>query len=85
MFQEMVDRLTPLISKQDIYYSKALDPGLKVAITLCYMATWDSSKRLQYGFRVAYNTICLLTADVSAAIVDAYHDEVIITPTTPDD
>ncbi len=49
------------------------------------MATGGSSKRLQYGFRVAYNTIYLLIAEVSAAIVEAYHEEVIVTPTTPDD
>ncbi len=85
IFQEMVDRLTPLICKLDSNYRKALDPGLKVAITLRYMATGDSSKSLQYGFRVAYNTICVLIADVSYAIVDAYHEEVIVTPTTPDD
>ncbi len=76
MFQELVDRLTSLISKLNTNYRKALDPGLKVAITLCYLATGDSSKSLQYGFRVAYNTICLLIAEVSSAIVDAYHEEV---------
>ncbi len=81
----MVERLTPIISKQDTNYRKSLDPGLKVAITLHYMATGDSSKSLQYGFRVAYNTICLLIADISGAIVEAYHEEVIITPTTPED
>ncbi len=36
MFQEMVERLTPIIRKQDTNYHKALDPGLKVAITLQY-------------------------------------------------
>ncbi len=46
--------------------------------------TGDSSKRLQYGFRVAYNIICLLIAEISSAIVDAYHEEVIVTPTTPE-
>ncbi len=85
MFQEMVERLTLIISKQDTNYRKALDPGLKVAITLCYMASGDSSKSLQYGFRVAYNTMCLLIAEVCAAIVEAYHKEVILTPTTPED
>ncbi len=84
MFQEMVERLTPIISKQDTNYHNALDPGLKVAITLHYMATGDSSKSLQYGFRVAYNTICLLIAEVCAAIVGAFHEEVILTPTTPE-
>ncbi len=39
MFQEMVDRLTPLICKLDTNYRKAMDPGLKVAIALRYMAT----------------------------------------------
>ncbi len=85
MFQEMVDRLTPLICKLDMNYRKVLDPGLKVAFTLCYMATGDSSKSLQYGFRVAYNTICVLIAEVSSVIVDAYQEEVIVTTTTPDD
>ncbi len=85
MFQEIVERLTPIISKQDTNYHKALDPGLKVAITLRYMATGDNSKSLQYGFRVAYNTICLLIAEVCAAIIEAYHEEVILTPTTPED
>ncbi len=84
MFQEMVERLTPIISKQDTNYRKTLDPGLKVAITLHYMATGDRSKRLQYVFRVAYNTIYLLIAEVCAAIVETYHEEVILTPTTPE-
>ncbi len=60
MLQEMVDRLTPLICKLDTNYRKVLEPGLKVAITIHYMATGDSSKSLQYGFRVAYNSICVL-------------------------
>ncbi len=71
MFQEMVNRLTPLICKLDTNYHKALDPGMKVAITLHYMATGDSSKGLQYGFRVAYNTICVLIAEVSSTIVSS--------------
>ncbi len=56
-----------------------------MAIALRYMAIGDSSKSLQYGFRVTYNSICLLIAEVTSAIVDAYHGEVIITPITPDD
>ncbi len=80
IFQEMVERLTLIISKQDNNYHKALDPGLKVVIT-----TEDSSKGLQYGFRVTYNTICLLIPEVCAAIVEMYHEEVIQTPTTPED
>ncbi len=85
MFQEMVDRLSLLICKLDTNYRKALDPVLKVDIALWYMATGDSSKSLQYSFRVAYISICLLIAEVTSTIVDTYHEEVIIMPTTPDD
>ncbi len=85
MFQELVDRLTPLITKTDTNCHKALDPGLKLNITLRYLATSDSSKSLQYGFQVVYNTICLLIPYVCQVIVDEYHEEVIKTPTTPQD
>ncbi len=34
---------------------------------------------------MAYNTVCLLIAKVCAAIVEAYHEEAILTPTTPED
>ncbi len=37
MFQEMLDRLTPLICKLDTNYRKALDTGLKVS---SISATW---------------------------------------------
>ncbi len=83
MFQELVDRLTPLITKTDTNCCKALDPGLKLAIR--FLATGESSKGLQYGFRLAYNTICLLIPHVCQAIVDDYHEEVIKTHTTPQD
>jgi len=83
MFQEMVDRLTPTIAGKDTNLRKSLEPGLKLAITLRYLATGDSSKTLMYGFRVAYNTICLIIKDVCQAIIEEYHQEVIVTPTTP--
>ena len=82
MFQELVDRLTRRIAKKDTNWRNALDPGLKVAITLRSLATGDTSKSLMYGFRVAYNTICLLIRDVCDAIVREYQEEVITTPTT---
>ncbi len=85
IFQELVYRLTSLITKTDTNCRKALDPVLKLAITLRYLATGDSSKCLQYGFQVAYNTICLLIPHVCQVIVDDYHEEVIKTLTTPQD
>ncbi len=57
MVFELVERLTPRIEKQVTSYRKALQPGLKVAITLQHLATGDSYHSLMYNFQVAHNTI----------------------------
>ena len=38
---ELVERLTPRITKQDTNYRKAIEPALKVAITLRHLATGE--------------------------------------------
>ena len=43
MFRKLGSHLTPMIQKQDINYRKALPRGLKVAITLRFLATGHSS------------------------------------------
>ncbi len=82
MFFELVDRLSPRIEKQDTWYWKALQPGLKVAITLWYLATGDSYHSLMYNFQVAHNTISSIVRYVCQAIIDEYAREVIAVPTT---
>ncbi len=82
MFFELVDRLLPRIEKQDTWYQKALQPGLKVAITLQYLATGDSYHSLMYNFQVAHNTISSIVRDVCKAIINEYATEVIAAPTT---
>ena len=37
-----------------------------------------------FGFRVAHNTICGIVRDVCEAIVSAYAEDVIQTPTEPE-
>ena len=59
-----------------------LIPGLKLAITLRFLATGMSFRSLAFSFRVAHNTISLFIPEVCANIVDEYLDEVFETPTT---
>jgi len=83
-FHELLTRIAPRITKQDTNYKKALEPGLKVAITLRFLATGDSYKTLQYGFRVAHNSICVFIPEVYQAIIDELSDEVLMCPDTPE-
>ncbi len=64
MFQELLNRLGPTIFKKDTWYRTFLHPGLRMAITLCFLATGDSYHSLIYCFRVAHNTICIIVQDV---------------------
>ena len=85
MFQELCARLGPRIEGTDTWMRKALSPELKLAITLRHLATGDSYRSLMHGFRVAHNTISLVVRQVCRAITDEYAQEVISTPTTPEE
>ncbi|XP_047490323.1 protein ALP1-like [Penaeus chinensis] len=57
MFDEVVQRLTPRLTKQDTNYRASLEPGLKVAITLRHLASGNTYRNMQYAWRVPHNTI----------------------------
>ena len=80
MFDDLFERITPFIEKEDTNYRKALEPGMKLAITLRYLATGASDTTLQYEFRVARNTICLLVKEVCDALVMELKNNVITCP-----
>ena len=56
MFQELLHVIGPRITKKNTWYRQSIDPGLRLAITLKYLAKRDSNRTLMHGFRVAYNT-----------------------------
>ena len=84
MFYELLQRITPRIRKST-RYRKPLEPRLKLAITLRYLASCDSYKSLQYSFCVAHNTISLFIPEVCQALIDKYEDEVFAFPTNADE
>lgn len=82
MFKELVERLTPRLTKTDTFYRKALSPGLKLAITLRYLASGDNYHSMMYAFRVPHNIISKLIREVCDAIIAEYAEEVIEGSTT---
>ena len=85
MFDELVDRLSPRITLQDTNWRKALEPGLKVAVTLRYLASGDRYPGLSYSFRVSRHTIAKFIPQVCQAIVNENKNEVVACPTTPEE
>ena len=84
MFDELLHRVSSRISKDDTRMRKALDPGLKFAATLWYLASGDKYTSLQYDFRVSRVTSKKFLPDVCQAIVEQYSSEVITCPMEAD-
>jgi len=84
MFDELLDRISPRITKQHTWYREPLEPGIKLAITLRHLASGSKYAAMKFGWRVPHNTISIIVREVCNAIVAEYVDEVMTTPTTPD-
>ncbi|XP_052218151.1 uncharacterized protein LOC127835753 [Dreissena polymorpha] len=84
VFDEILERVAPVIQKQQTNYRHPLSAGLKLAITLRHLATGDNFMSMAYGFRCGISTISELIQEVCTAIVQAYKDEVFNPPTIPE-
>ena len=82
MFDELLDRLGPLITKQDTLYRKALEPGLKLAMTMRHLASGDRYASMKFHFRVPHNIMSVCVREVCQAIIHEFKDECIECPTT---
>lgn len=82
MLDEIFARLGPLITKQVTNYRNAIEPGLKLAMTIRHLATGDRYASMKFDFRVPHNTISLCVREVCQAIINEYKDECMQCPTT---
>ena len=82
MFDELLQRIGPRITKQDTSWRNSLEPGLTLAVTLPYLATGDKYPTLQYSYRVSRSTISLFVLEVCRAICEEYKKEVVQCPRT---
>ena len=78
MFNELLDHLTQSITKHDTNYRKAIELGLRLALTLRHLATGESYHCLCFGFRVPHNNYSIIVRQVCEAIVDGYAEELLM-------
>ena len=84
MFHELLERIKPHITKMDTNYKLAIEPGLKLACTLRFLATGNDYTALSFNFLVAPNTISKFVPVVCEAIIHEFMRETIVIPTTPE-
>ena len=81
LFDELLAILGPRCTKLDTRYRKAIEPGLKIAITMRHLASGDKYSSMKFDFRVPHNTMSVLVREVCHAIVEEYKNDVITCPT----
>ena len=84
MFDELLTRVGPKITKQSTTCREPLEPGMKLALTLRHLASGNSYASMKFGWRVPHNTQSIVVREVCKAILDEYLDEVLVCPVTPE-
>ena len=85
MFDDILQRLAPRIQKRDTRLRNAIPAGLKLALTLKYMATGDWYASLAFDFRVSQQSVCNFIPEVCTALLGEYKNECLAIPTTPEE
>ena len=83
LYDEVLARIIPRITKQDIWWRQALDTGLKCVCIMRHLASGDNYSSRQRDFGVPSNTMSMDVPEVCQAIIDEYAPEVIACSTTP--
>jgi hypothetical protein len=83
MFQNLLQVAGHRITKPTTWYRQPIDAGLRLAITLRYLATGDSYGALIQGLRVWHNTICGIVRGVCESIISVYDEDVTQPPNEP--
>jgi len=68
-FQELLQRVAPALTKKTTSARKPLEPGLKLAVTLRYLATGQTYEELSTAFRVSPNAISVFIPEVCDALI----------------
>ncbi|XP_039763708.1 protein ANTAGONIST OF LIKE HETEROCHROMATIN PROTEIN 1-like [Pararge aegeria] len=70
-FEILLNMVGPAVVKQDTKFRKSIDPHIRLAITLRYLATGDSYGSLSYTFRVPKSVICHTIPEVCKELIKA--------------
>ena len=82
-FEQMIAKITPAVRKQETRLRKPIPVGLKLAVTLRFLATGNTYTSLGFSFRTSTSAISLFVPVVCKALIAAYKEDYLKCPTTP--
>ncbi|XP_068692685.1 uncharacterized protein [Montipora foliosa] len=81
-FDEILEKVKPLISNQDTIMRSAISAHDKLCITMRFLASGASYKDLMYSFRVSTASISKFVPEVCQAIYDVVHEDYLSAPSS---
>lgn len=75
-FEILLQKIEPIISKQDTKFRKATSASLRLAVTLRYLATGNSYTSLSYTFKISRQLISKIVPEVCRALIQSLKDYV---------
>ena len=76
-----IKRIYNRLKKSNTNFTKTLEVGLKLAVTLRHLSTGESYTTLQYQWRVGRTNICKCVPKVCKAILAEFQQQYLICPT----
>jgi hypothetical protein len=81
-FDKVLEKVTPIISKQDTSYRPSISAAEILMVTLRYIATGCSMTQLHYEWCISVASLSAIVPETCQAIYDQLKNDVLITPTT---
>ena len=85
VWNKLYELVAPLIERRVTSMRDPISAGLRLAITLRYLASGDNYQSSMFGFRVTANTICGIIPDTCHAICEVLREKYFTCPTTPEE
>ena len=85
VWNQVYEKVEPILERRVTPMRDPISVGLRLAITLRYLASGDNYQSHMFGFRVAANTICGIIPETCQAICDVLQADYFQCPRTPDE
>ncbi|XP_052409286.1 uncharacterized protein LOC127953950 [Carassius gibelio] len=80
-FENLLQQLAPLLTKEQTHYRKPIDPEQRLAVCLRFLSTGDSYRSIVFSFRLGVSTVASIVSETCDALWHCLRDEHLPVPT----
>ena len=85
MFDDLLSRIGPAITKQTTQFRCPISAGERLAVTLRYLVTGDTMQTISFSYRIGHATVCHIIDDTCQALWDVLSPEFLCAPKTSEE